>query len=121
MAFWAKALTGFDTMAGRALRLTGLCDRLGIVSRAWLNFEHPLGERMLRFLRILRKVRPPFVSFTMHSSSLLAGGSPYSPDAAAVDRLKARAVEALELVRSWPEFQPATMTEIADSLEAAQR
>ncbi len=118
---WLGLLKLADTQLGRLARFTGILDRLGIVSRAWLNFEHPLGERMLRFLDVLRQVRPPFVSFTLHSSSLLAGGSPYSRTAADVEKLHARADKALSLLQQWPEFQPATMTEIAEHLEAAHR
>jgi hypothetical protein len=117
----AKWLQAADTALGRAFRLTGLLDRLNIVSRCWLNFENPLGERMLRFLQVLRTLRPPFVSFTLHSSSLLPGGSPYNPDEASVQRMLNRMREVLQLVRSWPEFVPATMTEIAQTLEAQPR
>jgi len=117
----AKWLKFADGTLGRVLRLTGLFDRLGFVSRAWLNFENPLGERMLRFLRVLRKLRPPFVSFTLHSSSLLPGGSPYAKTDADVERILRTAKAALETVAAWPEFLPATATEIAHHLEAAHR
>lgn len=114
---WMNVLRLADSTPGRLVRAVGVLDRLGVVSKAWLNFENPLGERMLRFLRVLRAVRPPFVSFTLHSSSLLPGGSPYSRTAADVTRLLATAETVLKTVAAWPEFAPATMTEIAEALE----
>ncbi len=117
----AKWLQAADSRLGRVVRLTGILDRLNIVSRCWLNFENPIGERMLSFLNVLRTLRPPFVSFTLHSSSLLAGGSPYNRDDASVQRLLERMKEVLQLLRSWPEFVPTTMTEIAHTLEAQPR
>jgi hypothetical protein len=117
--FWAKVCRFADSGFGRALRLTGVFDRLGVVSRAWLNFENPLGERMLRFLHVLRADPPPFVSFTLHSSSLLPGGSPYCPTDEDVKKLLTNLETVLTAVAGWPEFAPATMTEIAHTLEAA--
>jgi hypothetical protein len=110
-----------DSKVGRLLHLTGVLDRLKIVSRCWLNFENPLGNRMLRYLDVLRTLRPPFVSFTLHSSSLLAGGSPYNRTEADVQRMKQRLVEVLQLVAKWPEFEPATLSTIASVLEATPR
>jgi hypothetical protein len=117
----AKWLQAADSGMGRVFRLTGILDRLNIVSRCWMNFENPLGERMLRFLDVLRTLRPQFVSFTLHSSSLLPGGSPYNPDETSVQRMLARVKHVLQRVQGWSEFVPATMTEIATHLEAAHR
>ena len=119
--FWDRALKLADSRLGRSLRLTGILDRTGVVSKAWLNFENPLGERMLQFLAVLRRLRPPFVSFTLHSSSLLPGGSPYNRTAADVAKMLERAETVLNRLRDWPEFQPATMTEIATHLETTHR
>lgn len=119
--FWDRTLKLADCKLGRALRLTGILDRTGIASKAWLNFENPLGERMLHFLAVLRRMRPPFVSITLHSSSLLAEGSPYNRTDADVARMLDRMQSILNTVRTWPEFQPATMTEIATHLESSHR
>jgi hypothetical protein len=118
---WAKILRLADSGMGRMVRTAGILDRTGIASKAWLNFENPLGERMLRFLNVLRADPPPFVSFTLHSSSLLPGGSPYSRIVADVQKLLANLETVLTTVARWPEFTPATMTEIAHTLEAAPR
>jgi len=119
--FWDRALKSADSKLGRAARLTGILDRTGLVSKAWLNFENPLGERMLKFLAVLRRLRPPFVSFTLHSSSLLPGGSPYNCTDAEVAKMLERAETSLKMLRDWPDFQPATMTEIATHLETTHR
>ena len=119
--FWKSVLGAADTKIGRTIRATGVLDRFGIVSRAWLNFENPLGNRILKFLAALRTARPPFVSFTLHSSSLMPGGSPYARTPADVERIHRTAVKVLSTVASWPDFAPATATEIATHLEAAHR
>jgi hypothetical protein len=119
--FWQKILHLANTGPGRLLRTTAILERLGIVSKSWLNFENPLGEQMLRFLTVLRAVRPPFVSFTLHSSSLMPGGSPYCRSDSDVKRLMKTAETVLKTVADWPEFAPATVTEIAQHLEAAHR
>ena len=119
--FWDRALKSADSKLGRAARLTGILDRTGLVSKAWLNFENPLRERMLQFLAVLRRLRPPFVSFTLHSSSLQPGGSPYNRTATDVAKMLERAENVMKLIRGWPEFQPATMTEIATHLETTHR
>jgi len=119
--FWKKILGAADSKVGRLGRVTGVMDRLGIVSRSWLNFENPLGNRILKYLAALRKARPPFVSFTLHSSSLMPGGSPYAKTEADVARILATAESVLTTVAGWYDFVPATVSEIATHLEAAHR
>jgi hypothetical protein len=118
---WAKILAAADTKLGRLFRLTGVLDRSGIASRTWLNFENPLGNQILKFLAALRNARPPFVSFTLHSSSLMSGGSPYARTPADVARILENVERTLATVAGWPDFTPATVTEIATHLEAAHR
>jgi hypothetical protein len=109
-AFWLNFL---NNPISKALRLTGICDRLGIVSRAWLNFENPHAGDVLGFLGVLRTMQVPFVSFTLHSSSLMVGGSPYAKTQADVNRTLKLAERVLK-----QDFVPATMTEIATYLES---
>ncbi len=119
--FWNRALKLADTKLGRLARVTGIMDRTGIVSKAWLNFENPLAERMLEFLNVLRMLRPSMVSFTLHSSTLLPGGSPYTRTSADVNRMMERAEAVLNQLRNWPEFAPATYTATATHLESQHR
>lgn len=118
MGWWHRMLQWARHAPWRHLRLVGLCDRLGIVRTSWLNFENPLGERMLEFLAVLHKMRVPVIGFTLHSSSLCPGLSPYVRTEHDLEQLYARAGAALAQVQHWPEARPATVTEAAQSLES---
>jgi hypothetical protein len=115
--FWQ----GFRDLSERTwlgkLRLVGLAERLGVVRKAWLNFEQALGKNMLPFLAMLRRLNLPAICFTLHSSSLLAGKNRYTPTQADEDRLFAYLDEVLGTVSTWPEFRSATVTEVALTLE----
>ncbi|MGL6075991.1 MAG: hypothetical protein ACRC8S_17680 [Fimbriiglobus sp.] len=114
----ARWLHYAKTKIGRMLHLTAILDRLQLVSQCWLNFENSHGQRMMPFLDVLRLLRPPCVIFTLHSSSLLPNGSPYNRTEQDVQQMLDRISRTLDLIRSWPEFRPATITEIATALEA---
>jgi hypothetical protein len=116
-ALWHRVFESVARTPLRHLRLIGLAERLRLVRRAWLSFESPLGRPMLPFLRLLRKLRPQCVDFMLHSSSLLVGGSGFTRTAADREQLFASIDEALGAVRSWSDFRPATVTEVADHLE----
>ncbi|HTK78388.1 MAG TPA: hypothetical protein VL371_24215 [Gemmataceae bacterium] len=114
---WHRLFEAVANTPLRHLRLIGLAERLGLVRKAWLSFESPLGRPMLPFLRLLRKQRLPCVDFMLHSSSLLPGGSGFTRTSADRDRLFASIDEVLGTVRTWSDFQPATVTEVANHLE----
>jgi len=102
------------------LHSVGLLDRLRIVRKCWLNFEHPFGERMLGFLRVLRQIGVPTVVWSVHSSSFRVGGNPYVPTQAAVEAVWKRIEEALaEVARRPEEFTWATSAQVAQQLEHA--
>jgi hypothetical protein len=101
----------------RHLRLIGVLDRLGVVRKSWLNVETPLGQRPARFLRSLRRARPRTIDICLHSSSLIAGGNTFTRTPADRARVLANLDEALGCLAQWPEFRPATVTEIATLLE----
>jgi hypothetical protein len=115
--FWRRALATAGSPLLRPLRLVGLLSRFGVVERAWLNFENPLGEAMLSLARALRRMRLPYLCFTLHSSSLLPGGSPYAPDPAVVERLFSTLTRTLEQLAADKGLAPATVAEIAQHLE----
>ena len=75
---------------------------------------------MLDLLRLLRKIRLPSICFTIHSSSLMAGKGYYTPTQADEERVYAQMDEVFSTISSWPEYRPATMTEIAQEMEAQQ-
>jgi hypothetical protein len=101
----------------RRLRLIGIAERLGVVRKAWLNFEDPLGGRMLAFLKKIRPLRLPCICFTVHSSSLVAGKGPYTRTQADEDRLFGQLDDVLSMLATWPEFRPATVSDVASHLE----
>jgi hypothetical protein len=115
--FWRRAYERVENTWLSGLRLIGIAERLGIVRKAWLNFEQPLGMHMLSFLEMLRGLNLPCICFTVHSSSLMAGGNPYTPTPADAERIFARMEEVFTALAQWPEFQPATMTEVGQRLE----
>lgn len=110
----------YETVEGSILgklRLIGIAEALGLVRKVWLNFEEPLGLHMLAFLTLLRRMGLPCICFTVHSSSLMAGKNPYTPTSRDEDRLFGQLEEVFSAIAEWPEFQPATVAEIATKLE----
>jgi hypothetical protein len=115
--FWHRAFEAVARSPLRHLRLIGIADRFGLVRKRWLNIETPLGQQPGRFLRVLRPVRPPSIDICLHSSSLIAGGNAFTRTAEDRARVLANLDEALGCLAEWPEFQSATVTEVAHSLE----
>jgi hypothetical protein len=101
----------------RKARLVGIMDRLGIVSKIWLNFEVHSADDMLVLLRMLRKMHPPCINFTVHSTSLVAGGNPFTTDTADEDRIFSDIETVFAELAGWDDFQPATVSQIAHHLE----
>jgi hypothetical protein len=116
-AFWRGAFEKVERSPLRHLRLIGLAERVGLVRRFWLNFEDPLGENMLSLLDWLRRLELPCICFTLHSSSLMAGGNGYTPDAAAEQRIFRLVESVLQALAGDDAFQPATVSEVAAHLE----
>ena len=116
--FWSALFDRFDSAVLRHLRIIGILGKLGVVKRVWLNFEDTSADEMLAFLHVLRRLQMPFVGFTVHSSSLTTGGNPYSVTDNQVHRIWQTADEVLGVVKTWDDFHPATITGIAESLEA---
>lgn len=99
------------------LRLIGIVERLGIVRKVWLNFESPLSLRMTELLERLQDSSVQCICFTLHSSSLLPGGNPFTPTKDDAARLFERVDSAFRWLSSQPQFQPATVTQVAQHLE----
>jgi hypothetical protein len=116
-ALWEKCYDFIRNSWLSQLRLIGIAERIGLVRKVWLNFEDPMGSRMLPFLHLLREVQPPCICFTIHSSSLVAGKGIYTRSQAEEERLYAQMEEVFRTLSNWPEFRPATVTEVARHLE----
>jgi hypothetical protein len=100
------------------LRLIGLAERLGLCKRIWLNFDFTPAGEMLELLGVVRAMDLPYVCLTIHTSSLMAGGNPYSQTAEDVKRLHANVDEVFGVIGRWDEFEPVTISELAGKLEA---
>ena len=73
---------------------------------------------MASTLRVLRTMHVPYLCFTLHSSSLLPGGSPYAPDRAAVERVFYTVSSTLARLATDAGLAPETVADIAHRLEA---
>jgi hypothetical protein len=115
--WWARCYDAIAQSWLRRLRLIGIAERTRFIRKVWLNFEDTSAAVMLSFLNVLRGMQLPCICFTIHSSSLMAGKSSYTPTAAAEARVFAAMEEVFSTLAGWPEFQPATVSEVAISLE----
>lgn len=68
-----------------AIPYRGALRRLGI-RPVWLRPSYTSRERMIAFASRLHAAGAPCFNIIFHSSELLPGGSPYTPDAASVER-----------------------------------
>jgi hypothetical protein len=117
-AFWQRMFEKIETGRLGRLHLIGIAERLNLVRRVWLNFEDPLGQHIVPFLKFLRRLRLPCICFTMHSSSLQVGANGcYTRCEQERTQLLERVENTLRLISSWPEFQAATVSEVAKHLE----
>jgi len=71
-----------------AIPYRGALQRLGI-RPVWLRPSYTSRERMIAFASRLHERGAPCFNIIFHSSELLPGGSPYTPDAASVERFLA--------------------------------
>lgn len=117
LGFWHGVYERIERGWLGKLRLIGIMEKLGLVRKIWLNFEVFSAKRMLELLKLLRSWDLPFICLTVHSSSLMAGGNPYTPDAIAEERIFDSCKTVFEHLASWDQFQPATITQIAQQLE----
>lgn len=115
--FWANVFRAIETTPLRHLRMIGIAERLNLVKRSWLNFEADLGYEPEPFLQKVRELDLPYVCFTLHSSSLLSGGNIYTRSQEDRDQMMKRTAETLQLLEQWDDFQPATISQIAQHLE----
>jgi hypothetical protein len=116
-AEWHGIITAAENGVWKAVRAVGLMDRLGVVRKAWLNLENPAFPNPAAFVPVVAAERLPFACFTLHSSSLLPGGSPYCRTEGDVDRLL-RTAEAALTAAATAGWRPATVTQAAKELEA---
>lgn len=114
--FWRRFYEIGEITPFRQLRMTAIAERL-FVKRVWLNLEHALGEHSISLLKKLRTSSLPCLNFTLHSSSLMAGLNPNVRSDVELGQFYERLRAVLGLLEEWHEFQPATVTEVAQNLE----
>jgi hypothetical protein len=119
LVFWRRAYELVENSWLGRLRLIGIAERSGLVRKVWLNFESPMGERMWALFPMARTLQLPCISFTVHSSSLVAGEGPYTRSAADEDRVFRQIAEVFARLADAADLRPSTMTELAQHLEAA--
>ncbi len=115
---WAKVLNTVENTPLRHLRLIGILQRTGVVKRVWLNFEDTPAADMLQLIDVLDALQVPCICLTVHSSSLYTGGNPYSRTKEAVERIWNTADTVMEHLSDRPGFEPATIRQIAQTLES---
>lgn len=115
--FWVNTFDRIEHSFLRHLRVGGLLSTAGIVSRVWLNFETTPAREMIALLKSLETFEVPCVTLTVHSSSLMNGGNPYSGSQRSVDNT----FRCIEQVLGWlarqDSYKPSTIDNIADNLE----
>jgi len=97
----------------RRLRLVGILERLGFGRRIKLSPEQATGPQMVTLLRYALAQHACCHVLMFHSSSLMAGGSPYVPDQRALDEFFARLRHVFQFWRDQL-FMAPTMTEYLD-------
>jgi hypothetical protein len=115
--FWRRWYDLIERSWLSKLRLIGIGERLGIVRKVWLNFESPLGSGMETLLDSVQTIGVPSICFTVHSSSLMAGGNSFTRTESDAARLFAQLERVFGFLRSNAAFQPATMSQVAQRLE----
>src|SRR5882762_1054118 len=100
-AVWQHVRRLLEARPLRPLHLAGIASKLGVIRRISLSPEmHSAGD-MLKLSRCLIDEGVPHLHVFLHSTSLRPGLSPYSPDAAGVERLyRAMASYVERLVRT---------------------
>jgi hypothetical protein len=115
--WWNRLLTTIETTPLSRLRLIGILQSTGIIRRIWLNFETETPANMLWLLRNAARLRLPYLCFTVHSSSLSVGPSPYARNQAQVNAIYAGIEQIFQFVQSNSAFQPVTISQLATDLE----
>jgi hypothetical protein len=74
---------------------------------------------MTELLERLQDQSVQFVCFTVHSSSLMPGGNSFTRVKEDADRLFNRVNDVFRWLSTRPQFQPATVSQVAQKLEEA--
>ncbi len=67
----------FETSFYNKMHIKGILRRLGLLNKVWLSPEHADAATMIKFAQRMMKKNYPCLNMTFHSTSLLAGLSPF--------------------------------------------
>ena len=73
----AKARFALERSFVRRLKVVGILDRLGVLTKRWLSPETSSGEVMIRLAEAWVSSGESFLQLTFHSSTLLPGATPF--------------------------------------------
>jgi hypothetical protein len=118
IAFWTWSYRLIESSFLSKLKLIGILQASGIVKRYWLNFDSQGLEEMLHLLRKVRTMDLPCICFSVHSSKLVAGMTAFPATAEEERTLLAGIEKVFQMVSAWPDYQPATVSQVARQLEA---
>jgi hypothetical protein len=74
---WTKAC---ETNISKKFHLKGILSRVGLLENAWLSPEQSNSKTMIRLARHIEKMKLPCLNMSFHSTSLVAGLSPFVRD-----------------------------------------
>ena len=95
----------------------GWLKRLGLTA-AWLRPSYASLPHMIRLAEALDAQRVGVLNIAFHSSELLPGGSPYTPDEASVRRFLDDLERLLDHLTTRLAARPCTYTELAKTWRA---
>ena len=116
--FMGRLFLRLESSPWNKLRLIGILERLRVCERVWLNFEEMRGGANIKLLRTLVRKRLPYINFTLHSSSLVAGCNSYVPDGGALEELYRNLESFLKPFGSSGVYQASTVAELTGALES---
>jgi hypothetical protein len=114
---WSRIARLFANPLARTLHLPGAAYRLGIVQRVILTPETYTAEEMLRVSRRFLTAGAPYLHMYLHSSSLLAGLTPFGETQQRVDGIFARIHDYVTGLREMADVRTLTVTEAADAFD----
>lgn len=111
---WTRIAALFATPLARRLHLPGFAYRTGIVQRVILTPETYSAEEMLRVSRRFIEAGAPYLHMYLHSSSLLAGLTPFGKTPQGVERIYDAIRGFVGGLREFAVVEPCTVTEAAE-------
>lgn len=72
-----KIISSINGSAAKHLRLIGILDRLKLINKVWLSPEFSDSENMIKLTNVMMKKNYEVINMSFHSTSLIAGLSPF--------------------------------------------